>query len=172
MSIFILSESAGVLFKGAFSLWGSLKLILLQALETISIWMCHALWEHFCCFCMYTKTASNNSQLLKETTSVVKFTLLICLQVQWYADLSFSTLSAYISMLLVHFLGNFPSVRLVDQWKRQMEMIFYSRCYIMESGVGILARKIMLAMTVVVESWITHCSLDPMVWQSSFHCLD
>ena len=39
-------------------------------------------------------------------------------------------------------------------------------------GVGILAWKIRLAMTVVVESWITHYSLDPMVWPSNFHCLD
>ena len=33
----------------------------------------------------------------------------------------------------------------------------------MGSGVGILASKIRLAMTVVVESQITHYNLDPMV---------
>ena len=72
MSIFILSESSGVLFKGTFSLWVYLKLILLQPLETTSIWMCQALWEHFRWSCTYTKTASNKSQLFKETIWVVK----------------------------------------------------------------------------------------------------
>ena len=51
-------------------------------------------------------------------------------------------------------------------------MIFYSRYCIMGSGVVILARKMRLVMTMVVESWITHKSLDPMVWPSNFHCLD
>ena len=37
----MLSESAGVLFVSAFSLSVSLKLILLQPLETISIQMCY-----------------------------------------------------------------------------------------------------------------------------------
>ena len=64
MSIFILSESAGILFEGAFSLWVSLKLILLQPLETIPIWVCHVLWKQFCCSCMYIKTARNKSQFL------------------------------------------------------------------------------------------------------------
>ena len=91
---------------------------------------------------------------------------------QWYADLSFSALLAYTSTLLIHFQGNFFAVRLVDQWKRQMEIKFYSRWCIMGSGVGILAKKITLAMTVVVESWITHCSLDSMVWKCNFHSLD
>ena len=72
MSIFLLSKNAGVLFKGAFSLWVSLKPIPLQPLETISIWMCHALWEYFCCYCNYTKTGSNKSQLYKETTWKMK----------------------------------------------------------------------------------------------------
>ena len=62
MSIFILSESAGILFEGAFSLWVSLKLILLQPLKTIPIWVCHVLWKQFCCSCMYIKTARNKSQ--------------------------------------------------------------------------------------------------------------
>ena len=52
-----------------------------------------------------------------------------------------------------------------------MELIFYSRCCIMGSGVDILARKIRSVMT-VVESWIAHYKLDPMVWLSNFHCLD
>ena len=72
-SIFILSKSAGVLYEGAFFLLVSLKLILLQLLETVSIRMCHVLWEKFCCSCMYTKIARNKSQLVKETTWVVIF---------------------------------------------------------------------------------------------------
>ena len=72
----------------------------------------------------------------------------------------------------MHFLGNFPLVRLVDQRRRQMEVIFYSQCCIMGSGVGILASKIRLAMTVVVESWITYYRLDHMVWPSNLHWLD
>ena len=51
----------------------SLKLILLQLLETTSIRICHVLWEQFCCSCMYIKTARNKSQLFKETTWVVNF---------------------------------------------------------------------------------------------------
>ena len=66
------------------------------------------------------------------------------------------------------FLGNIPLVTLMDQWRRQMEVVFYARCCMMGSGVGILARKFRLAMTVVVESWITHYGLQP----SNFHCLD
>ena len=65
-------ESALVLFESAFSLWVSLKLILLQPLEMISIQMCHVLWEQFCYCCMYTKTVGKKSQLFKETTLVVK----------------------------------------------------------------------------------------------------
>ena len=55
-------------------------------------------------------------------------------------------------MVLVHCLGNFLSVRPVNQLGRQVEVIFYFRCCIIGSGVGSLARKIMLAMTVVAES--------------------
>ena len=107
-----------------------------------------------------------------------KFTWIVKLLLCWSAckcnhrDLIFSALSAYTSVLWIDFLGNFPSVRLVDQQRRQIEVIFYSRYCIIRSGVGILAREIRLAMTVVVESWITHYSLDPMVWPSNFHCLD
>ena len=82
MSVFILFLIAGVLFEGVFSLWVSLKLILLiLPLETISIRMCHILWEQFCCSCMYTKIARNRLQLFKETRylSIKIFTLLICL---------------------------------------------------------------------------------------------
>ena len=135
--------------------------------------MCHVLREQFCCSCMYTKTARNKSQLFKETTWVVK--LLHCWSAckfsEWYADLIFSDLLAYISVLLIHFLCNFPSVRLVDQQRRQMEKIFYSWCCIIGSGVDILAKKIRLFMT-VVESWITQYSLDPMVWPSNSHFLN
>ena len=56
------------------------------------------------------------------------------------------TSSRYTSLLLVHFLWNFPLIRPVDQHKRQMKVIFYSRCCIMGSGVGILTRRIRLAM--------------------------
>ena len=43
-----------------------------------------------------------------------------------------------------------------------MEVTFYCRCCIVGSGVCILARKISLAMTVMVESCITNSRLDPM----------
>ena len=51
----------------------------------------------------------------------------------------------------------------MDQQRRQLEVLFYFKCCIMRSWVGLLAREIRLAMTVVVESWITHYSLDPVV---------
>ena len=89
--------------------------------------MWHVVWEQFCCSCMYTKTARNKSQLFKETTWVV----------------------------IAYSLGNFLYVRPVDQQRRQLEEMFYSTCCIMGSGVGGLARKIRVAMTVVLESWIT-----------------
>ena len=69
--IYIFFKSAGVFFQVAFSLWVSLKLILPQPLKTISIRMCHALWEQ-CCSCMYAKTARNKSAIFKKTTWVVK----------------------------------------------------------------------------------------------------
>ena len=134
---------------GCSSLWVSLKLILLQSLETISIWMCHVLWWQFCCSRMYTKTARNRSQLFKKTTWVIK--LLCCLSAckcnDMQTDLIFRALLAYTSTILIHFLGNCVSVRLVDQQRRQMEVTFHSRCCIMGSGVGILTRKIRLALT-------------------------
>ena len=40
------------------------------------------------------------------------------------------------------------------------------------SGVGLLTRKIRLAITVMVESWITCYSLDLMVLTINFYCLD
>ena len=93
-------------------------------------------------------------------------------EVQWYENLIFSALSAYSHALLIHFLGNFPKVRLVDQRRTQIEVIFYSRCCIMGSVVDILARKTRLTMTVVVQSWITIYNLDLMVSPSNFNCLD
>ena len=42
----------------------------------------------------------------------------------------------------------------------------------MGSGIGVLANEIRLAMTVVVESWITHHSSDSMVLTCNFDCLD
>ena len=41
----------------------------------------------------------------------------------------------------------------------------------MGSEVGIIVRKIRLAMTVVMESWITCYSLDPMVLTKQFSLL-
>ena len=89
--------------------------------------MWHVVWEQFRCFCMYTKTAKNKFQLFKETTWVV----------------------------IAYSLGNFLYVRPVDQQRSQLEEMFYSTCWIMGSGVGGLARKIRVAMTAVLESWIT-----------------
>ena len=43
------------------------------------------------------------------------------------------------------------SVRAVDQQQKQLAVRFYSRWYIMRSGVGILATQIRLAMKRVVE---------------------
>ena len=48
-------------------------------------------------------------------------------------------------------MGTFPSVGAVDQQRKQLALRFYSRWYIMNSGVGILARQIRLAMKRVVE---------------------
>ena len=52
----------------------------------------------------------------------------------------------------------------------KMEVTFYSRYCIMESGVATLSRKTRLALAVVVEShtiaYILWC------WPSNFHCLD
>ena len=66
------SESTGVLYEGVFSLRVSLKLILLQPLEIISIRKGHVLWKQFCCSCMHIKITRNKSQLSKETTWVAK----------------------------------------------------------------------------------------------------
>ena len=44
------------------------KLNLLLPLETISIPVCHVLWEQFCCYCMSTKTERKRLQLFKEIT--------------------------------------------------------------------------------------------------------
>ena len=67
-------------------------------------------------------------------------------------ELDFHVLLAYTSAILVHCLGNFLLLRPVDQQRRQLELMFYSRCCIMGSGVGVLARRIRVAMVVVVES--------------------
>ena len=63
--------STGNLFEGAFSLWLSLKLILLLQLETVSVGVWRVLCEQFCCSCMFNKTRRNRLQLFKETTWVV-----------------------------------------------------------------------------------------------------
>ena len=78
----------------------------------------------------------------------------------------------YTSMLLVYCLGNFLLVRPVDQQRRQLEVTFYFRWCIMGSGVGLIARDSRLAMTVVVESWVIHYSLDLMLLTGNFYCLD
>ena len=56
----------------------------------------------------------------------------------------------------------FFSVRPVDQWRRQLKVIFYFRCCVMGLGVVVRTRTIRLTMTVVVKSRIIHYSLDPM----------
>ena len=56
------------------------------AIRTISIRMCHVLWEQFCCLCMSIKTVRNKSQLFKETTRAVKLLRCWSAWVQWYAD--------------------------------------------------------------------------------------
>ena len=66
MTLFILFVITWVWFEGAFSLWASLKLILLLPLETILIRMCHISWEQFCCSCMYTKTVRADHSYLKK----------------------------------------------------------------------------------------------------------
>ena len=85
----------------------------------------------------------NRSQLFKETRKT--FMSVICLKVQRYADLIFLAFLRYTSMLLVHCLGDLCILRLVDQQRRQLEVIFYFKCYIMGSGAGLLVREIRLA---------------------------
>ena len=60
----------------------------------------------------------------------------------------------------------------MEQQRMQLALIFYFWCCYLGSGVGLLAREISFAMTVVVELRITHFSLDPMVLTSNFHCFD
>ena len=118
----------------------------------VSIPLCHVLWEHFCCSCICNKTETNRSKLFKETTYVTDLPVstVIC-------RLDFPCLVTYTSILLVHCLHNFLSVRpvdqqrrqvrsvdqqrrqvrSVDQQRRQLEVIFYFRCCIMGwGGVG------------------------------------
>ena len=123
--------------------------------------MCHVLWKQFCCSWMYTKTARNRSLLFKEAAWVVK--LLHCWSSCKYNDMQ--------HLIFYALLGNFLLVRLMYQQRRQMEVTIHCRCCIKRLGLSILARKIRLAMTVVVESWTTHYSSDPMVltkWFSLF----
>ena len=54
-------------------------------------------------------------------------------KMSWATKLKFS-------MLTVHCMGSFLLVRAVDQQQKQLAVRFYSRWYIMRSGVGILAR--------------------------------
>ena len=42
----------------------------------------------------------------------------------------------------------------------------------MEPGVSLLARRIQLAITVLLKSQITHHSLGPIVLRSDFSCMD
>ena len=85
----------------------------------------------------------------------LQFLTYVCTPVEWFAK-SCNSLSAI------------P----VDQQGRSLEVIFYFRCCIMKSGVSFLARKIRLAIIVVVKSSITHISLHPIVLTSNFYCLD
>ena len=75
------------------------------------------------------------TQLLKEIMRVI-----------------FCTSSMYdVRVLLTRYMGNFLSVRPGKQRQKQSERRFCSRCCIFWSEVGVLARKIVLAMTVVME---------------------
>ena len=58
--------------------------------------------------------------------------------------LVFRASSMYTSFLAVHCISSFLLVRAVDQKRRQLTVRFYSRWYIMRTGVGVLARKIKL----------------------------
>ena len=92
-------------------------------------------------------------QLFKETTQVIEFYVIDLPVRTMIGRLDFSALLAHASALLVHCLGNFFSVRPVDQWRRQLKVTFYSRCCVMGS------RTIRLIITVVVKSRITHLKL-------------
>ena len=90
--------------------------------------------------------------ILRSNLSNKTFTMPICLSVQLHADLILRDLLAFTSSLLKHCLGNFLLLRLLDLQRKQLEVMFYSRCCIMGSGVGILVWKIWLTLTAVVES--------------------
>ena len=55
------------------------------------------------------------------------------------------------SRLVVHCMDSYLLVRPLDQWQKHLAARFCSRLYIMRSGVGILARKIRLAATRVLD---------------------
>ena len=56
-----------------------------------------------------------------------------------------------LNVYTVHYMSSFLSMRAVDQQWKQLAVRFYTRWYIMRSGVGTLARQIELAMERVVE---------------------
>ena len=63
--------------------------------------------------------------------------------------MTFRALSVYKSAILVHCLVSFLSVRPADQGGRQLG-----------SAAGLIAKKMRLALTVVMESLTTHCSSE------------
>ena len=62
----------------------------------------------------------------------------------------FRASSVHTSALTVHCIGSFFSVSPVDQRRRQLVVRLYSRLYILRSGVPVLARKIRLAMMIMM----------------------
>ena len=72
-----------------------------------------------------------------------------------YADMIFCALTAHNSLLTVHCIGSFPSVRPVYQ-RWQLAVRFYSRWCIRQSGVGALAKKKRCAVTEVVQPNFTY----------------
>lgn len=70
---------------------------------------------------------------------------------QWYPDLVFCALLAYISASVVHFISHFLLVRPGEQQHRQLDVRFYCRCCIMRLLVRSLAKKTRFALTVMVE---------------------
>ena len=70
---------------------------------------------------------------------------------QWYPDLVFCALLAYISASVVHFISHFLLVRPGEQQEKQLDVRFYRRCCIMRLLVSSLAKKTRLALTVTME---------------------
>ena len=102
-------------------------------------------------FIWVTKRAKNKSRLFKETTWVMPLKPPIhhlhvtdSPVIPIICRLVFHASSMYTSFLAVHCISSFLLVRAVDQKRRQLTVRFYSRWYIIRTGVGVLAKKIKL----------------------------